>query len=622
MSERESIVYSAGKSRVPLSYTGFLKKRGQRIKTWKRRYVALELGRLSYFEKSNGTEEPPYGIGLKGSLSLLGYSVEGGPKDDMLLLVHQSDKREMLIEAENGIDDAANWRALLEHHIQFCNENPTLCLQIEATFQEDEAKRAVVANKFAQDIRASLATPLSDMKEDGDDDQRAVVSAPVPFKLNPGFVIKSKRMDGMKIFVNVCDHETVPSIDRAKNRKRWPLIVMGPTHKVSVDKHAEECHVFDVCVNPNVMEDCQDDGTGEVKESLCMKIMDAIITREKKEKMDNMIDKSVFSFPRLVKKFKGDEVAQFLIPRSIHENSKNCSVFTAIDVDNLADFEEEEEVPPVDEEYDPFAPAVRESKSESRSRKSNSEEQKGDIKIDIRKNSVFYNSGIPKKFVAFNVERQTGAIIREKPSKSSKRIKTLLQGTKTFCYGLHTDSNNVGWYRVLDGWTAARTDGGQRMLKPVCTEQPQSVSITGANLTEKEESGVFSSTKFQILTYTIQLNFSRDSVLSLLRLQRTYNDFIELRDGLLFERLLQSDVVFPDYAQADLSNGVEMEAEDLLHLMDDLDMWLRRVMEDVRFDASPSIRKFLCATEADAKKMDVDMSAEGGLDGAWSMDVE
>mmetsp|Transcript_24722 Transcript_24722/g.41804 ORF Transcript_24722/g.41804 Transcript_24722/m.41804 type:complete len:623 (+) Transcript_24722:84-1952(+) len=622
MSERESVIYSAGKSKVPLSYTGFLKKRGQRIKTWKRRYVALELGRLSYFEKSNGTEEPPYGIGLKGSLSLLGYKVEDGPKDDMLLLVHHSDKREMLIEVENGADDAANWRALLEHHIQYSNANPTFCLQIEASFQEDEAMRAIVANKFAHDIRSSLATPLVDEKMDSGDDQRAVMSAPVPFKLNPGFVIKSKRMDGMKIFVNVCDHETVPSIDRTKNRKRWPLIVMGPTHKVSVDKHAEECHVFDVCVNPSVMEECQVDATGEVKEVVCTKIMDAIIAQEKKEKMDNLIDKSVFSFPRLVKKFKGDEVAQFLIPRSIHENSKNCSVFTAIDVDNLADFEEEEEAPPVDEEYDPFAPAARQSTSDTTSSNKLSSAGSGRNKNEIKRNSVFYNSGIPKKFVTFNVERQTGAIIREKPSKTAKRIKTLLQGTKTFCYGLYTDSNNIGWYRVLDGWTAARTDGGQRMLKPVCTEQPQSVSITGANLTEKEESGVFSSTKFQILTYSIQLNFSRDSILSLLRLQRTYKDFVELRDGLLFERLLQAEVVFPDYAQEDLLNGVEMEADDLLHLMDDLDMWLRRIIEDVRFDAGPSIRKFLCATEADSKKIDVDLSAEGGLDGAWSMDVD
>ena len=58
---------------------------GQRIKTWKRRYVVVELGyesagllllfnkvivyfcrRLSYFEKSNGTSEPPYGLNQKG----------------------------------------------------------------------------------------------------------------------------------------------------------------------------------------------------------------------------------------------------------------------------------------------------------------------------------------------------------------------------------------------------------------------------------------------------------------------------------------------------------------------------------------------------------------------------
>ena len=38
--------------------------------------------------------------------------------------------------------------------------------------------------------------------------------------------------------------------------------MLAPSCKVSVDKHADECHVLDVCVHPSVMEECQQDTTG------------------------------------------------------------------------------------------------------------------------------------------------------------------------------------------------------------------------------------------------------------------------------------------------------------------------------------------------------------------------
>lgn len=41
----------------------------------------------------------------------------------------------------------------------------------------------------------------------------------------------------------------------------------------------------------------------------------------------------------------------------------------------------------------------------------------------------------------------------------------------------------------------------------------------------------------------------------------------------------------------------------------DLDQWLKRTLEEVAFDAGPSMRKFLMSTEADCKRMDADLSA-------------
>ena len=33
----------------------------------------------------------------------------------------------------------------------------------------------------------------------------------------------------------------------------------------------------------------------------------------------------VFSFPRLAKKYKGDTIPSFLLPRNMHKAKKNCS---------------------------------------------------------------------------------------------------------------------------------------------------------------------------------------------------------------------------------------------------------------------------------------------------------
>lgn len=41
-----------------------------------------------------------------------------------------------------------------------------------------------------------------------------------------------------------------------------------------------------------------------------------------------------FSFPRLAKKYKGDVVPSFLVPRNIQQLKKNTSVFTALDLAN------------------------------------------------------------------------------------------------------------------------------------------------------------------------------------------------------------------------------------------------------------------------------------------------
>lgn len=56
----------------------------------------------------------------------------------------------------------------------------------------------------------------------------------------PAFVVKTKRSDGIKYFVNICDHDDVP-----QNR----ITTSSTIPKESAAKDGSTCHVFDVCLN-------------------------------------------------------------------------------------------------------------------------------------------------------------------------------------------------------------------------------------------------------------------------------------------------------------------------------------------------------------------------------------
>ena len=65
----------------------------------------------------------------------------------------------------------------------------------------------------------------------------------------------------------MCDHEDIPQSDKKRGNKKWPIFVLSPTCKISVDKNADRCHVVDVCVHPTVMQECTADTTGETTTS-------------------------------------------------------------------------------------------------------------------------------------------------------------------------------------------------------------------------------------------------------------------------------------------------------------------------------------------------------------------
>lgn len=81
----------------------------------------------------------------------------------------------------------------------------------------------------------------------------------------PGFVIKTKRVSGEKVFVNICEHSDVPAVSTSmgtiKSNLKWPIIISsGKRTESGVDEKSsrktgkeEEFIVYDIIVNPSVL---------------------------------------------------------------------------------------------------------------------------------------------------------------------------------------------------------------------------------------------------------------------------------------------------------------------------------------------------------------------------------
>lgn len=81
-------------------------------------------------------------------------------------------------------------------------------------------------------------------------------------------------------------------------------MVLGGAFRETVDKAAESCLVLDVLVNPSVTQECSLDKSGETKEEVCVRVIDALRAREKEKFPEGppggALDKT-FSLPKLSK---------------------------------------------------------------------------------------------------------------------------------------------------------------------------------------------------------------------------------------------------------------------------------------------------------------------------------
>ena len=95
---------------------GWLTKKGHIFKTWCKRWFVLNKGTLRYYQSS--LEKFPYGQGLKGEISLGGYSIECLSENVFELRPTEVGGKEFFIEA-NDEHDRDLWIEALDLHIQY-----------------------------------------------------------------------------------------------------------------------------------------------------------------------------------------------------------------------------------------------------------------------------------------------------------------------------------------------------------------------------------------------------------------------------------------------------------------------------------------------------------------------
>lgn len=132
-----------------------------------------------------------------------------------------------------------------------------------------------------------------------------------------GFVVKTRRLnDDKKIFINVCIH---PDIDAPGVKKKLddkgeeveginvPMSV-GPGRSEK-DKSGVDCIVYDMIVNPLVLNECQNDKTGKYRDFICQLGLQCI-----EQKYKDSLDRR-YKLPKV--SYVGKVAAQMIQDRSL-----------------------------------------------------------------------------------------------------------------------------------------------------------------------------------------------------------------------------------------------------------------------------------------------------------------
>ena len=109
-------------------------------------------------------------------------------------------------------------------------------------------------------------TAVTDSNEEEYGDEEGRISnhneESVTITPTPGFVIKTKKKSGEKVFINVCEHNNIPAVSTAigtlKTNTKWPSMLSSSARSFQDEEdkkgRSDNATIFDVAVNPSVLE--------------------------------------------------------------------------------------------------------------------------------------------------------------------------------------------------------------------------------------------------------------------------------------------------------------------------------------------------------------------------------
>ena len=133
----------------------------------------------------------------------------------------------------NNTQSGADYQQLTLSFNSTCNNNSRLSQYIEEDVKTDETDERNNRKLVQQNYNFGMLQVVTP---------------------TPAFVMKTKRMDNTKVFVNVCSHALVPynGDDESDSTKLIYMLVGAPIEHNS-EKESNYCVVYDVVVHPKVV---------------------------------------------------------------------------------------------------------------------------------------------------------------------------------------------------------------------------------------------------------------------------------------------------------------------------------------------------------------------------------
>jgi hypothetical protein len=217
---------------------------------------------------------------------------------------------------------------------------------------------------------------------------------------------------------------------------------------------------------------------------------------------------------------------------------------------------------------------------------------------------------VPRSDFSYVIVRFAGGFVRNAPDDSGRTVKRYKLDELVIIESAALDESSKLWLECTDGWIAALTEGGNRVLIPGNTAAPISARTISTTLVPSEGNAWLAAEDMD-LKIELELEFSSGGTI---RLLRSYSDFLDLFEVLLKYHSSKNTEVSPTRLQVhDVMNFESLDERGVLKFVDFLDIWMRENICQIDTPLSV-ISEFIRPTGRDIEFMENTLLGENSND--------